>query len=527
MSGPLSRPRRSVAVIGAGPVGLMIANLLGAAGVDLVVLEKNPGLIGLPRAIAYDSETLRLFDQIGLLAELNKGLVCDPKVVYLNGNGRRLMDMNPPRGKFGYSRIGTFYQPELERVLLDGLKRYPNVAVRFGVEVAALRETDEAVELTLNSDARREAIGTRFVVACDGGASPTRNALGIAMTGSTFTERWLVIDAKIRGHDVSDITFFCDPRRPVVRLPAVGDRVRFEFMQMPGESGEALLAEAKIRQLLAPYVDPARVEIERKVVYAFHARVADAWSRGRVFLAGDAAHMMPPFAGQGMNSGMRDAANLAWKLAAVVAGRAGPEILDSYERERAPSVRTMVNLSRRLGAVIMPTKAPVARLRDVLFRLVNLSAGLQAFIRRGGLLPDPEIGKSRLAPGKRDGVAGAMLPQPLADGAPLDGWIGAGRWCALGVGVDPERELTAPDLDRLRAMKAVFLRLDLPGGPGLRVEDPEFLAWARTRRVRAVLVRPDRFIAERIERGRPLQCLAAFASLRDASAPVPATLIAT
>ncbi len=526
MPSPLSLSRHAVAVIGTGPVGLMTANLLGAAGVDVVVLEKNPGLIGLPRAIAYDPETLRLFDQIGLLAELETDLVSDPRVVYLNGGGRRLMDMNPPRSRFGYSRIGTFYQPELERVLLEGLKRLPNVSVRFGVEVAALRETEEGVELALAKDEGRETLSARFVVACDGGASPTRTALGIAMTGSTFTERWLVIDAKIPGHDVTDITFFCDPRRPVVRLPAVGDRVRFEFMQRPGESDEALLSEAKIRELLAPYVDPGRVEIERKVVYAFHARVAETWSRGRVFLAGDAAHMMPPFAGQGMNSGMRDAGNLAWKLAAVIAGQATPEILDSYERERAPSVRTMVNLSRRLGAVIMPTKAPVARLRDAVFSLVNLSGGLQAFIRRGGLLPDPEIGVSRLAPGKHDGVVGAMLPQPLVNGAPLDGRIGAGRWCALGVGVDPEREMTAPDRDRLRALNATFLRLDPPGGPGLRVDDPAFLAWARAKKLRAALVRPDRFIAERIERGRPLQSLADFTCLGAPSAPVAEELIA-
>ena len=161
--------RCSVAVIGAGPVGLMLANWLGAAGVHVVVLERNMGLLGLPRAIAYDPETLRLFDQIGLFSALAKGLVCDPKVVYLNGRGRRLMDMSPPRSKFGYSRLGTFYQPELERVLLDGLKRYDRVEVRFGAEAVATRETKDGVDLSLAGSSGSNILRADYVVGCDGG----------------------------------------------------------------------------------------------------------------------------------------------------------------------------------------------------------------------------------------------------------------------------------------------------------------------------------------------------------------------
>ena len=142
---------------------------------------------------------------------------------------------------------------------------------------------------------------------------------------------------------------------------------------------------------MAPFADLADVEIERRVVYTFHARVADAWRKGRVLLAGDAAHLMPPFAGQGMNGGMKDAANLAWKLAAVLAAKADAAILDSYEIERAHSVRSMVNVSRRLGAVIMPTNRLVAGLRDSVFALLNLSGGFRAFVRRGGVLPPPDI----------------------------------------------------------------------------------------------------------------------------------------
>jgi len=170
------------------------------------------------------------------------------------------------------------------------------------------------------------------------------------------------------------------------------------------------------------------VTIERRVVYTFHARVADAWRKDRVLLAGDAAHLMPPFAGQGMNGGMKDAANLAWKLAAVIAGNADAGILDSYEMERAQNVRSMVNVSRRLGAVIMPTNRVVAGLRDTVFALLNLSSGFRAFVRRGGVLPPPGISRSALTGMGRDAVIGQMLPQPDVssggDVQPLDSFLG-------------------------------------------------------------------------------------------------------
>ena len=198
-----------------------------------------------------------------------------------------------------------------------------------------------------------------------------------------------MVDARVENHGVDEITFFCDPRRPAVQLPAVGSRVRWEFMQLPGSWRRTLLRDETLQSLLAPFVDFSKIEIERRTVYAFHARVADKWREGRVLLAGDAAHLMPPFAGQGMNSGMKDAVNLCWKLAAVVSGGAGADILDSYEVERARSVRAMVDLSRRLGAVIMPTNRVVAGLRDAAFAGLNLvapasapSSGVAAFCSR-------------------------------------------------------------------------------------------------------------------------------------------------
>ena len=513
-----------VAIVGAGPVGLMLANLLGAAGVNVVVLERNDGLVGLPRAIAYDAETLRLFAQIGLFDRIADGLVQAPEVVYLNARGVKLMQITPPRSAYGHSQLGTFYQPHFERVLLDGLARF-TVRALFNCRVTAVAQDHHGVNLQVETPAGPQSLRAKFVVGCDGGNSATRGWIGSRLIGSTYAERWLVIDARIDNHGVDNITFFCDPRRPTVRLPAVGSRVRWEFMQLQGESPEQLASDDSIKRLLTPFVDFSRVETERRVVYTFHARVADRWRNGRVLLAGDAAHLMPPFAGQGMNGGMKDVANLAWKLAAVLAGQAGDEVLDTYEVERAHSVRAMVNLSRRLGAVIMPTNRMIAGARDAVFALLNLSGGFRSFVRGGGMLPPPHISRSALTAARRDPVVGQMLPQPEVVGAgdqrPQDLCIGCHQWLALGIGIDPRAELSSRDRAILDALGARFLAINSAAGvmptQALRCRDQTFLAWAKSHKLRGLLVRPDRFIAQRLDLRCDLTSLDPFAGLADKS----------
>ena len=517
--------RCDVAIVGAGPIGLMLANLLGMAGVDVVIIERNNGLVGLPRAIAYDAETLRLFAQVGLFDAVATGLIQDPEIVYFNARGRRLMDMNPPRSPFGHSPIGTFYQPHFERVLLGGLERFGSVRALFGHTVTALAQDRSGVDVRIETPRGQRTLLAKFVVGCDGGASTTREAVGARLVGATYAERWLVIDALINNHDVEKITFFCNPLRPTVRLPAVGSRVRFEFMRLPGEDPDELASDGRVEELLAPYADFSCVKIERRVIYTFHARVADAWRKGRVLLAGDAAHLMPPFAGQGMNGGMKDCVNLAWKLAAVIAGMADDDILDSYEVERAQSVRTMVNLSRRLGAVIMPTNWLVAGLRDAVFALLNTSSSFRAFVRRGGVLPPPQISKSALTGSRRDAVIGQMLPQPEVsaggEARPLDGFLRCHQWLVLGVGADPSTVLSARDRTILDGLGAAFVAINAPGADrsALRLECREqpFLDWARKHRLGGVLVRPDQFVAERLAPRADLRSLDPFVSAARAS----------
>ena len=516
-----------VAIIGAGPVGLMLANLLAAAGVGVTVLERNASLLGLPRAIAYDAETLRLFAQVGLLDEISPGLVRNPPVRHLNARARPLMEADAPaRSLYGHSALGTFYQPDFERTLLKGLARFANARVLFEHKLDVLEQDASRVALKIATQSGQRLLRAQYVVGCDGGTSGVRDMIGARLVGSTHAERWLVVDAMVKGHDVRQITFDCDPRRPRVELPAVGDRVRWEFMQLPGETEEELNSEARIRSLVQEYKKYRAFQIERKAVYTFHARVADRWRSDRVFLAGDAAHMMPPFAGQGMNGGMKDAVNLAWKLAAVLNGQAQGAILDTYEVERAPVVRHIVEVSRRLGAVIMPTNLLIAAARDLLFAGLNLSGRFCAFIGRAGFLPPPRVRQSALTVRGRDPLIGQMMPQPEVGPADqralLDTHLTCHQWLVLGAGVDPVSQVSPHDLQILDCLRARFLCLNGSAKDARTSDDvcadPAFEAWAKRHRVRAVLVRPDRFIAARLDPNADLSVLAPF-SAASASRP--------
>jgi 3-(3-hydroxy-phenyl)propionate hydroxylase len=516
-----------VVVVGAGPVGLMIANLLGLAGIHVVVLERNTGLLGLPRAIAYDAETLRLFAQVGLYGAIAPGLIQDPHVRHLNARKATLMAADFPRGPYGHSSLGTFYQPDFERALLEGLRRFPNVSIFFEHVVTGLEQRTDKVAIEGATPGGPTRVEARYVVACDGGASGMRERMGVKLVGSTYAERWLVVDAIAKNHGVKAITFNCDPKRPRVELPAVGDRVRWEFMQLPGEDESVLKSDATIRALVAETSDIPSFEIERRAVYTFHARVADRWRVGRAFLAGDAAHLMPPFAGQGMNSGMKDAANLCWKLAVVLKGQASEDILDSYEAERAPVVRRMVDVSRRLGAVIMPTSRVGAAARDTLFAFLNLSSRFRAFIRRGGVVPSPSISRSALTGRNRTSVIGQMAPQPTVRSGqqrlPLDELLEPHQWMGLGLGIDPTTLMSSRDLATLDALGARFICVNGassdPRTLSLACDDPVFAGWERRAGVAGILVRPDRFIADRLDPKTDLEVLTPFTSVLSAAEP--------
>jgi 3-(3-hydroxy-phenyl)propionate hydroxylase len=451
-----------VAVVGFGPVGAALANLLGGLGVRCVVLEREGAAYHLPRAVHFDDEVMRIFQGMGLAGAMEAITHASPGMRFVNAEGRLLIDWpRPPgHGPQFWHRSYRFHQPDLERVLREGAGRFGCVAVRTRCAVEAVREVGDRVRLAvvdLESGAREE-VAARFVVGCDGARSMVRRGIAAELEDLHAHQQWLVTDLVLKGPkpELGDFSVqHCDPARPATYVRGTGMRRRWEIMLMPGDDPAEAVREATVWRWLARWIGPGEAAIERAAVYTFHAAIARGWRRGRVMIAGDAAHMTPPFLGQGMCAGMRDVANLAWKLAAVLRG-ADDRLLDSYERERGPHVRDYIEIAVRLGRVIAETDPAAARARDE--RMVA-----QPELMRS---PAPRLGghEGRAEP------AGRVAPQPvLSDGRLLDEAIGAG------FGVLARPGFWAVDGAVVVEDAAVGAYLDEVGAP-------------------AVVVRPDRYV---------------------------------
>lgn len=482
-----------VAIIGAGPVGLMLGALLAQHNIRTIIYEKRLAPYSAPRAIAFDPETLRTFQAIGRYEALEPSLLRDVAVAYFSGKGDMLARITNTDERLGFSPRGTFYQPELEAAISDGLPNWPSLSLERGVEVSDVCDLGNRVELNLrHGDGQQQQVAVRYVVACDGGASRTRERLGIRFGGSTFAEKWLVVDVEGDDYPHRDIRFFCDPRRPAVTLPVSKGRRRWEFLLMPGDD-EARFADVEnARALMASFGGSHPRKIERSLIYTFHARMAERFRAGRILLAGDAAHVMPPFAGQGLNSGIRDAANLAWKLAAVCSGQADAALLDSYEAERREHTAAMTRLANQLGAAIMPTHAGRAFLRDVIMKTLWHVPPYRKRFEGGDIGPVPTIKGSRLVNAKAGPKIGEMIPQPWVKHkggkCRLDDLLGPG-FAAIGIGCDPLSVFDAEGLAVLEQLQARCVTL---------TSDATDLAnWANIS-AGVLLVRPDRFLIDQI-----------------------------
>lgn len=464
-----------VAVIGYGPTGAVLTNLLGARGWRVTAFDRLPDVVHTPRAVHFDAEIMRVFQQIGIAEAIAPAIAPVRGMDMLNADGELLarFTASPAPGPLGWHDGYMFFQPDLERALRRRASTYASVATRLGEDVTAIRPQDDGSGLVVSRPAdgtgAERSLGARFVVGCCGARSIARAAIDAPLDDYGLDQPWLVLDLLLRdGVTMPSITIqYCDPRRPSTYVMMPGRRCRFEIMLMPGDTPEAMLAPAAIAERLSRWLAPSQYDVERAAVYAFHGLVARRWAAGATFIAGDAAHQMPPFLGQGLCAGVRDAANLAWKLDLVLRGDARPSLLDTYQEEREPHVRAVIETDIYLGKLIQTTDVDVARQRD-------------AMARSGGPItlvpPVPKIGAGLIAEGE---ACGRPSPQPMpGDGRRGDAQLGDGF--ALVGDVAPGARARAI-LDRLGA------RLVPSSTSMLR-------AWLAGAGARAAVIRPDRIV---------------------------------
>ncbi|MGC6521781.1 MAG: bifunctional 3-(3-hydroxy-phenyl)propionate/3-hydroxycinnamic acid hydroxylase [Candidatus Micropelagos thuwalensis] len=361
--------KTDIIIIGMGPVGAYLAALCGQISLSVRVLEKEAAVYDKPRAIVLDFEVLRLLNYLGVAEDILKTSVPALDYDFLNKDFEILSSRLQPQGvsPTGYHFANLFYQPEMEVAVRKKITELPNIEVTLNCEAESFTQSDEGVSVMLRTADGVETIEGKYLVGCDGARSMTRTQLGIKLEDLNFNKPWMVVDTYIpAGQDTisKNAQQLCDPERPTTCVPSGLNRRRWEFMLKPHEQPENVTQIPFIKELIRPWIDPDKVEIVRNAVYQFNSKVANKWRDGRVLLAGDAAHQMPPFMGQGLCAGIRDAANLAWKLGAVIKGTSPESLLDTLQIERRPHVRAVTQGAITMGEIVCLTDPVKVAERD-------------------------------------------------------------------------------------------------------------------------------------------------------------------
>jgi 3-(3-hydroxy-phenyl)propionate hydroxylase len=489
-----------VAIVGYGPTGVTAANLLGGRGLRVAVIERDPAVFSRARAVSTDEEVMRIWQQTGLVEELKRDMLWDRPIDFVDARGESFMSFAPVTRGAGHPTQLFLYQPALEATLRGGVERFPNVDVRLSSECVGLQQQPDGVVLSVRDVSSHEEslLHASYVIAADGGSSTVRRLLGVPFEGRTHEARWLVFDTQVLRPwpTVDRLRFHANPSRPAVDCPMPLGHHRWEFPVLPGEDESELLRPERVWQLLGELgISTADVALLRTTVYSHHVRVAARWRVDRVLLVGDAAHVMPPYIGQGMAAGIRDAGNLCWKLAAVIDGSLPVELLDSYETERRPHVRAITRHTVFFGRVISVRHRPVAAVRNRVFRLGMRLPFVGAFVREAKWFPQAHY-RSGFLSMTRHRARGFQPPQPRVlddegDQMPFDDAVG--RQWAVVVRDDEPVDASAWTDAGIRVLRLV------PAGqaaaPGVIVDvDGVLLRWLSTKDAAAIALRPDGFV---------------------------------
>ena len=481
--------RVPVVIVGAGPTGVTAATLLAQYGVDSLVLDRWPDVYPQPRAVHLDDEIYRILARLGIADEF--------AAISRPAHGLRLLDntmrvlaefrRDTARSINGFPQANMFDQPEFEVLLRNNLKRHPHATLRGDTEVTGITDQGDGrarVAFTDRSDGREHAVEADYVLGCDGANSVVRAEIGSAMRDLKFEQRWLVVDVATEADlgQWEGVHQVCDPDRAGTYMRIGDARYRWEFRLLSGETAEDYASLTALKPQIAPWTthaDDDELELIRVTEYTFRAQIADTWRRGNVFLLGDAAHLTPPFIGQGMGAGLRDAVNLSWKLAAVLAGDLPRAVLDSYEQERKPHTRALIRLALTVGRsmtsggelgnlirrIVIPQMRHVPGLRDKVVDSATPALRLSALVHRSP---------------RQQKLAGKLCPNPvLSDGRRLDEHLGTGFALISAVPVNAEQRAR---LQRRGATLHI-------AGAGTDLAD-----WLRRGRSAAAVIRPDRTV---------------------------------
>lgn len=492
-----------VVIIGYGPVGAALATYLGKLGVKTLAVDRAPDILQMPRAIALDNEALRVLQQIGLEHDSFEKITI-PKVKMKCPYLGEFAEINTSGTFDELPKLVTFYQPDLEKALREKVKTYQHVQVSLNTEFIQYEELNDTLKIKLkDSSGLFHEVSCQYLVAADGASSKIRDMIGQTFSGQSYIEDWLIVDAKQRdGKAIDHIEFICDPQRPTPHMPAPGGRERWEFMLHAGETRAEMEHPEKIKKLLKAWGGD-EINIERQAVYRFHARCCDQFSKGRIFLVGDAAHITPPFVGQGLVAGLRDIANLGWKLSFALKYHPNIRILNSYDIERRPHARQMINLAKFMGHMVMPKNKLSAIAVHGVMKSVCLTPKIGPLFTNLKIKPQNKFKTGLFHKQYKKGVfgTGGQIEQirliKHQGESVLSDHIFDDNFVILGFGADPQTYLDQKLLQKWQNVGGKFFAVTTPGIATMGnhwLIDQEMKWMTKLTQPWFIIIRPDRII---------------------------------